>query len=476
LAEEAVVRAARGGFLILAGGLLASLLGLVYWLIMPRLAGLEAVGKASAVVSAAGVAVALVSSGLPLAALRESASGIEGFIASLVAATPLAVAAGLLALLLAYHLSLAAGLASWAAALAITGIFSAVLLQGIVGLGFFAYYATATFIGSLAKLLVGTALAILGLSVTAVLAGYLTHPITAAAIAGAAAARLVLKRGSRRHAGDNGLLVEVRRVLLLTAGNYPTTLSQQLPLMLNVYLYALLGGTAVKTGALYIALMVSLVIAMIPGSLTTAALPVGEQTGYGGGLIANQLRLGLALAAPLAAAIAAAPYQLLAIIKPQLAREAWQATAILALAAPPVAAVGAAVLELNRQRRPGRIALVGAARLLTLLALLPLLVRRYGVTGAALAFLLANLAAIPSAWRELAPVAKHLLWASIPIAVAAVYTSSSDILMCLTLISSVRNTAISLRAEPNSLSIFSIMAQRDSTFLFLLSSDIADWS
>ncbi|RLI43752.1 hypothetical protein DRO64_05205, partial [Candidatus Bathyarchaeota archaeon] len=58
-----------GGAWISLGSLSISLGGFVFWLVIARLVGAEALGVASAVVSCSGIAITLVSAGLGMAVM-----------------------------------------------------------------------------------------------------------------------------------------------------------------------------------------------------------------------------------------------------------------------------------------------------------------------------------------------------------------------------------------------------------------------
>lgn len=383
--------AVAGGAWIFLGGLIISLSGFVFWLLVAGLAGVEAVGVASAVVSAAMIASTLSSAGLNLAVARETAARSH---AALREALVIGLILGLLAAALSLPLTGLLGYtlyAPLAAALALVSVISQVLQFGLVGLERFRGFALAVTVGSAAKLGLGASLALLSLGALAALVGFLSFPLTASLAA------LVMLWRSRAGDGDWGL-TGMRRLASLAVSNYPFILSTQLLTMLGVYLFAYLTGEASSTGVLYISMMIALALGMIPQSILGAALPIATRRDTDP--FAGALRLGLGLATPLVAAIAAAPALVLSTINPELAGGAW-VLRILVLSMAPLAFLTAAITRYNKEGEPRPIAVIGVVRLATLVLLLPPLTKLAGVEGAAVAYLASTIAPIPLAARSL---------------------------------------------------------------------------
>lgn len=384
------VRAFVGGSWIVLGNLSVSLTGLLFWLIMPRLIGLRNLGEASEIISAAMLATTLVSAGLPLAVIREVAELREdGYMAAAIAGSGLAVLGGGLATGLASLLGYQ-GYSLFSFLLAFLSVSSMPLIQGLVGLERYNAYFRALLTGSLAKLFLGALLAVLGYGLAAALAGYIVHPLVLLVFAAAVLLRLGRKASLARS------VRYVKRVLGLTASNYPQAVSLQLMSVLSIYLFALIVGKPVNTGALYISLMAVLALSMIPNALMTAALPISVESGKEA-VIGDQLRIGLGLSTPIVAFFVAAPRFTLRLVKPELADLAGTAFLVMLLSVVPLVAVQAAVNILNKRRDERGLVVIGAIRLAVLVSAIIVLARPLGLNGAALAFLLANLAALPLA-------------------------------------------------------------------------------
>ena len=164
-------------------------------------------------------------------------------------------------------------------------------------------------------------------------------------------------------------------------------ISNQLLAMLSVYIFAYLVREVVPTGTLHISMMIALAIAAIPGSLLSAALPIGTRRNIE--LFADSLRIGLALATPIVVAVITAPKTILTLINPELVEGA-DTLRILMLSTTPLATLTAAITKLNKERDTKALTIIGVARLTLLIALLVLLTKTLGIMGAAIVYLAAN--------------------------------------------------------------------------------------
>jgi len=355
---------------------------------------MRSLGEASEIISAAMLAVTLVSAGLPLAVIREVAELRErGYLAAAVTGAALAIIAGLLAAVLAAVLGYSR---YWLAAFALAMLSTASipLIQGLVGLERYPTYFRALAVASTTKLLLGALLGLLGYGLLAALLGYLAHPLV---LLGVALVVLVRVAGSVQL---RGLMGYARRVAGLALSNYPQAVSLQLMSVLSVYLFALIVGKPVNTGALYISLMAVLALSMVPNALMTAALPVSVESGREE-VIRDQLRIGLGIATPIISLFIAAPRLALGLVKPELASIAGTAFLLMLLSTTPLVAIQAAINILNKRRDEKALLVIGGVRLVVLIVAIAALATRLGIDGAALAFLAANLAALPLAARVL---------------------------------------------------------------------------
>jgi len=388
--KDVVQEAVIGGAWIFLGNLSISLGGFIFWLVIARLVGAEALGVASAVVSCSGIAVTFVSAGLGIAVMREVAvRGLNALVTSTVLALIMGIGAAFLAALLAHGLG-STDLIGIASLLALANTISTPLLSGLLGLERFRGYFAASFTGSLAKVLLGITLAVLGFGVMAPLLGYLAHPIVAAMAAVALITRV--PRADKIKLDLGGL----KSLVSLTYSNYPYMFSNQLLSMLSVYVFAFLVGEALSTGTLYIALMITLAISAIPGSILNAALPVGARRNANP--FSEGFRIGLGLATPIIAVALAAPTLILEAINPELVGGA-NALRISLLSIAPLTALTAVIIKLNKDGEKGKLTALGLARLALLITLLPILTKVIGVEGAAVAFLLASALLIPFALK-----------------------------------------------------------------------------
>ncbi len=367
--------------------IVTGLAGFIFWVLVTKIAGVYVLGVASAVFSAASIAGTIASAGLAIAVLREtSAVGIEATGSSILFSIALGVAAALIAIPLSRLIGYGGVLAVVAALMALFTVIGQSVNGCLLGRGLFHELFASSVAASIAKIGVGVALVSVGLGVVGVLLGCLAYGLAAVTVGLTFLAVLGVLRKPR--------LDYLKSIAELTASNYPFVFSGQLLYMLNIYLYVLLGGGVVSTGALYISLMAILLLASIPGSLVSAGLSVSMRRRAD--TIRDGLRIGLAAVTPLVVVVSFLPSRLLELLSPKLASSG-PVLAVLLASIPPLAIVSAEIMRLNAARRKGMLALIGVIRLAVMATLLPILVPRLGSLGAALAFTIAVLAPIPLA-------------------------------------------------------------------------------
>ncbi|MCD6488211.1 MAG: oligosaccharide flippase family protein [Desulfurococcales archaeon] len=401
--EKHVEDTVAGGTWIFLGNLTVSLTGFVFWVVVAKLVGAESIGMASMVVSSASIAATLTSASMNLAVIREFAvKEFQVFTSTLL----LAVLTGCLASSISLPLIGGLGysrLAVHTLLLAFLTVISVPLTSSLIGLERFREYFTAVAAGSIAKLSMGVALALLGLGFLAPLIGYIAYLLTASITALAILTTLTSMRLAYPSRED------LKSLTVLTLSNYPYMISNQLLTMLSVYIFAYLVREAAPTGILYISMMIALAITAIPNSLLSAALPIGTRRNVDP--FSDSLRIGLALATPVVVAVIAAPRTILMLINPELVEGA-DTLRILMLSIAPLAALTASITKLNKEKNTKMLTVVGVARLTLLIALLVPLTKTLGITGAATAYLAANTLLLPIALKHLPTTAKSVatLW------------------------------------------------------------------
>ena len=385
-ADELTSSVVAGGTWLFMSSLVVSLAGFVMWIIITRVLGVTLVGSASALTSAAGMSVAFISSGLPIAVIREFAAYGRGALRpTLLVSAVLAAAAGGLAYALAARIPHSFGIPTWSAVpLATLSVLSIVFLRGLVGIGLFKRFFKVILTSSVIKVLVAVVCALTGYGVLAPILGYVAFPLVGALVGSFA---LLSFLGT----GDVCERVTVGEVVRAAYSNYPFAFSNQVLVMLSVYFFATLVGKAFGTGVLYLSFMIVSVVMSICASVLTASLSIGLRLGTNP--FTQALRAGLALTMPLATALAVAPALTLRLINPALAPGS-QVLSILALSVAPASVVAAYIMRMNREKAYGRVAVVGVVRLAVLAVLIPVLAGVAGASGVALAFLLANIASL----------------------------------------------------------------------------------
>lgn len=386
--EDIVHEVVGGGTWIFLGNLLISLTNFVFWLVIARFVGVEALGISSVIVSCSGLAATLISAGLGIAIIREVAlKELESLVASIILALVMGLIAALLAAFFAGSLGYS-NLIVIAFLLSLANIVSSSFLFGLIGLEMFREYFTASFVGSLAKLFVGIVLAFAGFRILAPLMGYLTYPIIVVIIAAA----LIVKTTKTDDVRLN--LNSLNSLIFLTYSNYPYTFSNQLLSMLSIYIFAFLIGGTLSTGSLYITLTLALAISAIPSSILNASLSIGTKRNVDPFL--EGYRIGLGLVTPMIVVGLAAPTSIFQAINPELVRGV-NALRIMLLSLTPLTTLDMVIFKLNKSGQKKKLTLIGLGRLSILVALLALLTRFMGMNGVAVAFLIANATLIPSA-------------------------------------------------------------------------------
>ncbi|RLG86184.1 MAG: hypothetical protein DRO18_04730 [Thermoprotei archaeon] len=392
----------KGGTWVFIGSLATSLAGLLFWLVLSNVVGVEAIGMVSMVVSSAGIATGVISAGLNIAIMREIASrGARAYITVLAYALTLGLTAALISLPLISALKVSAIFIASTAVYALISVLFIASAAVLMGLEMFRSYALTTLTASMVKLCLGIGLGILGFKVLAPLLGYLSYPLSALI---ASTTLIVLL--CRSDIEFKVYLDVIKSIAKLNASNYPFVFSTQLLTMLSVYLFAYLIGVPLSTGILYIVLMITLASSAIPVSILSAALPIGIRRSANP--YAEGLRVGTALVLPIVVGIGTASTIILNFINPGLTPGSL-ALKIMLLSVMPLAVLTATIMKLNKEYRIGRIALIGISRLLVLTALLILLSKAHGILGASIAFLASVLTPLPLVINEVRNVFKDVI-------------------------------------------------------------------
>ena len=384
--DRSVRESIAGGTWIFLGGISNSIAGIVFWLVLTNMLGVESIGVASSVLSAAIIASTLVSAGINFAVMREiAARGKPSFLSSLVLGTIMAFIAGVLS----YPLIRMLGYSDLVIVGCLLGFFmtlNIVVSFSLLGFQLFREYFYSMLGASITKIAVGVILAILGYKFIAPLAGYLASPI----IVVFAGLTIVFLYYGIKDYNISGR--DVKNILSLSLSNYPFVFSNQLLSMLSVYLFAYIIGKPISTGTLYMAMMISLSMASIPVSILSASLPIATRRNtdpFGEGL-----RIGLGLATILIVFVAMAPEFLLKIINKDLEQGA-NTLRIMIASLTPFIIITAGISKMNKERMIRQITFIGIVRFMVLLFSLIPLARLFNADGAAMSFLLANLLSLP---------------------------------------------------------------------------------
>ena len=372
--------------------MLANLGGLLFWLAVGKIAGAAEIGYATGAISLGLLLSALGNIGLNYACLREVP---ERRARAYSATLALAVVCGaLLSTTSVLFSNLYGGFSQYiplVVLITILGLANLVSTSALIASLNYKKVFVVNLASITTKLTLGITLVFMGLGGLGIVFSVVSAQ-TAAFILSVALATLAV-----------GLtlptLNDLAEILRIGLPNYPQIFSTQLITSAGIVLIALLTGSPEQTGIFYMALMITVALTYVPGSMASITLPLMVRT-HNHQLANQSLRLGGAIILPVAVAIAVAAEPILAIINPQFTAGA-ATLIVLTLSIVPQATILNAISKLNTEKNMKKIAEIGLLRLLTLTLLVTALAPTHGALGAAIAYLASTLTPIPLLRREL---------------------------------------------------------------------------
>lgn len=382
----------KGSFWIVLGSLIVNFGGLVFWLLSGRIAGAEAVGYATGAFSIAMMLSSLGNLGLNYAVLREvPGKGARAYSATLILALMLGLSIATLSILFS---GMYGGITAYIPLiylLTLSSLLAVVSTSALIA----AFRARQVFIvnalATTVKVLAGLSLLLLGLGGYGLVAGLFSAQLVALATSTILAFKALGYSPPK--------LEDLVEALKVGVSNYPQILSTQLVVSAGIVLVAFLTGSPEYTGVFYIALMITLALSIIPGSMASMSLPVMVKSRHYG-LADESLRVGGAAVLPLALVVGLASEDILGFVNPEFILGSSTLT-VLTLAIIPQAVILNGVSKLNSRRDLGGVLRVGIVRLATLTVLVCFLTPVFGILGAALAYLASTLTPIPLLYNEL---------------------------------------------------------------------------
>lgn len=365
------------GTWVAVSGIVVSFVGIVFWLAANRIAGSEAVGYATTVISAASFVAFISRVGLPTAVLREAPlKGGAAATSALLVGTMVTLAAavstsGLFSRLFSREIARYAWLIVVLSVLTTAGDIALATLLGVKAeRTYFAVVVAA----QATRLGLGLGLATIGLGAYGLILGILL-------------AAVVQFAGSILPLITTGFLespsrVALRGVLYTGLSNYSLTLSTGLIPSISTLLVAASTGSPVDTGVFYISLMMVNAVTLLPLGISKVGIPRMVE-GQGGFSDAARLSLGLTMILATILLVAPGPVLSLAGVDepgaPNILR-------LLAPAAVLSAGVQLSSSILNARARFRTLIMMGVARLVTLILATVLLAPELGAAGLALAY------------------------------------------------------------------------------------------
>ncbi|GEM_PF-4426132 len=257
---------------------------------------------------------------------------------------------------------------------------------------------------------------------------------------------------------------DVVHVLKVGFSNYPQVLSTQLLISSGIVLISWLTRSPSIAGIVYIIIMATLALAIIPNSLAIAGLPVMMYSSESIGKISNEgIRLGLGVVTPLIVFVGVCSSHLLSLLRPEYVQSALAFT-MLVLSIPLITISFMTISKLNAEGKFRVVLTIGLLRLCTLLLTLPVLIKIHPFIGTACSFILSNLAPMPIILRHMSRVVfKYLLLVSV-IQVVSVSIGHILIMHVIDILSGLVMSLISLLL----LNLCGILTLKDLKFLINL--------
>ncbi len=398
MALSSATKILRGGLWLYLSSVVNNFFGFIFWLTISAIAGPNVLGVVSAVIGLSSMVMNLTSLGIPIGMQRFLGMYVsrrelfaEFFWSStlLLLSIELTVAVALTAMVLMGIpiLNFSAPMILVASLMTVVSALGSCITSLLVSLVRTNILTLATFIGNIAKLVLGTTLVLAGFGWVGAAIAYVAIPLAIVVIGFYSSRTLIWARP--RLDLDKAKEV-VKAGIASWIPNTILVLGQQLAIL------SVFGARgAVETGLLYLALTIAGFIGAIATSMLSLLLPVlssmesGRET-----LCSYAIRLSLSLATPIAVAIALYPSLPLSL----LGKSYVEASPLLRMVMPSVLLLIPTSAIVNLFYSYGmyrRVAVAGTlssgVRVCLYLALVPI----YGASGAAIAYTLGAAAPIP---------------------------------------------------------------------------------
>ena len=273
--EESTREVIAGGIWIFTGNIIVSIFGLIFWIVVTRLIGVESIGVASTIISSSMIAITLFTAGLYISIVREvAAHGFQTYISALLFASVF----GLLASALSIPLIILVNCPQYTffgPFLVFFILLYTVSALSLIGFQRFRSYTLTVFIASSIKLILGILFILMGYGTYGVLWAFTLFYI----IGFTTAFLLIISSVKEKNVSIHELFSKFKSLVSLTFSNYPYAFSNQLLLMLSIYGFILMTGAFRETGVLYIAFMLMSTINGLPVAILSASLSIATRKG-----------------------------------------------------------------------------------------------------------------------------------------------------------------------------------------------------
>lgn len=395
-------RYVNNGLLLFIDGLILSLSGALYWLVISKISPASEIGEATAVFSLVTLVSSLSSLAMEYPLLKKT-SRQESKIFGTTLVFQLLITVATLPLVFYTITGFYSNTTEQFMWIAISMLMLSPLIFvprfGLLGISNVKTIMLVDSASVVVKFVLGYVLVVYGYGVYGILLSFLVQQLITAVGSMIPSVRVFGVR-----LGNMSLVKEAIKEGLI---NMPSKVSKVTILSLSVVLLAVFGLSVSSIGVFYMALTISIVAGGFASSIAYMVIPASSASNKD--LSTGSLRIGLVFTAPIIVALLTVPKELLSIVGQEYVG-ADIILAVLALAIIPSSIVWNTISKFNNQNEARKLVTIGIIEISTFLAAFWLLVPGYGILGAAVATMVAFTAsAVPSViWSERI-ILKHLL-------------------------------------------------------------------
>jgi len=371
----------RPSFLLFLDGLIISIGGWIFWLIVARFTTVTEIGYATAIISLVTLSTALITLGMEYPILRCKESLRPKAFGSLLF-FEIVLSLSILPLIYfigdGFYSSALTILIPFALIIFVTNGISFISKHALIGSIHIRSILLIDIIATVIKFIVLTLLIFGQFEALEIILALIGQQITLAVLFTLAALKKI-----KFQIANKKLFKEFFRQSIV---NFPSKLSKFLVVTLIIVLLSALGADPSDVGRFYIILMIFMAVASLPTSLFLIAIPISESQKQD--LSVNSYRVGISITTPLIALMVTIPTHILYFLGSSYV-EASNLLIIVGFALIPYLAVINSVTHLNNKNRSKELVILGIIELSAFFISFFSLFPSFGIMGAAISVLIA---------------------------------------------------------------------------------------